>query len=235
MAASWLCDTASVCVTVRSLPDRRAFLTVEAENSAMWTQAAAVAVGTALTAAGAWAGTPADDEPRPVLAVSLINFAHVPAQVLARAAEDAAAIFDLAGVSLVWHATKSPMPEPPADGYWVRVVLYAGWRSESLRAAAHVAPSTMGFAPCAGATATPCTIAYLFYDRIEDFARGASLPVGRLLGLAIAHEIGHLLLPRKSHSDAGIMRYRLDLSRALLPQFTAPQADIIRARLDQNK
>ena len=59
--------------------------------------------------------------------------------------------------------------------------------------------------------------------------------MGRVLGLTIAHEIGHMLLPRYSHSAFGIMRPSLDLERAMLPQFSAVQANLIRTKLAQNR
>jgi hypothetical protein len=199
----------------------------------MWTQAAAMAVGTALTAASVSAA-PAD-QARPLLAVTVIDLASVSKQVLGRAADDVTSIYDLAGVELAWNTTRSTDCEPPAAGHWIRVVLYAGRKSRELGKHANAGRFTMGFAPCAGVAATSCTIAYIFYDRIEEFAQTARLPVGRLLGLAIAHEIGHLLLPARSHSAHGIMRAGLDLGRSILPQFTAVEAGVIRARLDQNK
>src|SRR5688500_18993207 len=194
----------------------------------MWTQAAAMAVGTALTAASVSAA-PAD-QARPLLAVTVIDLASVTKQVLGRAADDVTSIYDLAGVELLWNTTRSTDCEPPAAGHWIRVVLYAGRQSRELGERAHAGPFTMGFAPCAGVPATPCTIAYIFYDRIEEFAREARLPVGRVLGLAIAHEIGHLLLPRRSHSAHGIMRASLALGRSILPQFTAVRSEERRCR-----
>ncbi len=201
----------------------------------MWTHAAAMAVGTALTAASVAAAQTGGGESRPILAVTVIDLASVSRVVLGRAAEDATSIYDLAGVELVWSTTRSVECDPPADGHWVRVVLYAGRKSRELGERANAGPFTMGFAPCAGMTTGPCTIAYIFYDRIEELARATSVPPGRVLGLAIAHEIGHLLLPRRSHSALGIMRPALDLNRSILPQFTASEAGIIRARVDQKK
>jgi hypothetical protein len=201
----------------------------------MWTQAAAMAVGTAMTAASVAGAQPHASESRPVLAVTVIDLASVPKMVLGRAAEDATSIYDLAGVELVWNTTRSTECDRPANGHWVRVVLYAGRESRELGERANAGRFTMGFAPCAGAATASCTIAYIFYDRIEEFAGEARLPVGRLLGLAIAHEIGHLLLPARSHSAHGIMRAALDLGRSILPQFTAVEAGVIRARVNQSK
>lgn len=58
----------------------------------------------------------------------------------------------------------------------------------------------------------------------------------RILGYAIAHEIGHILLNLESHSDTGIMRAAWDL-RQLQDAcygylvFTPPQVEAIRLEI----
>jgi hypothetical protein len=46
----------------------------------------------------------------------------------------------------------------------------------------------------------------LFRDRIASVARDSRQDVARLLAYAMAHEIGHLLLPDPAHANVGIMR-----------------------------
>ena len=48
----------------------------------------------------------------------------------------------------------------------------------------------------------------VFFDRLEEISqdRKGEAPLGLILGLTIAHEIGHLLLPGKQHSLSGIMQ-----------------------------
>ncbi len=46
----------------------------------------------------------------------------------------------------------------------------------------------------------------MYVDRAESVARGAGIDTRRLLGLAIAHEIGHVLLNSNSHAPSGLMR-----------------------------
>src|SRR5262245_54922394 len=88
-------------------------------------------------------------------------------------------------------------------------------------------------------------MAYVFYDRVERVAR-THLHTGRRTGTydfddvvvlahAMAHEIGHLLLPY-GHSATGLMRANwdeADLLRAVHRKlnFTVEQAESIRARL----
>ena len=65
----------------------------------------------------------------------------------------------------------------------------------------------MGLAPGSGPDRQSV---YVFYDRVENVAMkhaadtGANTP--QILGHAIAHEIGHLLLNVQTHSAAGITR-----------------------------
>lgn len=48
--------------------------------------------------------------------------------------------------------------------------------------------------------------ATVYVDRVDWLARRAQHPRAPLLGRAIAHEIGHLLLRSNAHTDSGIMR-----------------------------
>jgi hypothetical protein len=51
-------------------------------------------------------------------------------------------------------------------------------------------------------------LATVFIDRVERLARGTQGDLGTLLGRAMAHEIGHLLMGRASHAVHGLMRPR---------------------------
>jgi hypothetical protein len=50
------------------------------------------------------------------------------------------------------------------------------------------------------------TLATVFADRVRALAPSLRVDEGTLLGRAIAHEVGHLLLGSLEHSDAGLMR-----------------------------
>jgi hypothetical protein len=87
-------------------------------------------------------------------------------------------------------------------------------------------------------------LVYLFYDKVEAIAEwqmrsqvegGISIYAIRvqILGHAIVHEIGHLLLNLESHSETGIMRANWDLRQLQdacygYLAFTPPQAEAIR-------
>ena len=57
--------------------------------------------------------------------------------------------------------------------------------------------------------------AYIFYPRLEYAVRLRDRHVGMVLGAAIAHEVGHLLLSKSGHSNIGIMRQDLNLKSHL--------------------
>ena len=104
----------------------------------------------------------------------------------------------------------------------------------------------LGFAvvePSTGAGA----LATVFMDRILAIAQRTSVPSGSLLGRAIAHEVGHLLLGTNTHARTGLMREiwtdaELALDRpddwlfapsdraALVPYTSAPRAERSRPR-----
>ena len=50
------------------------------------------------------------------------------------------------------------------------------------------------------------TMATVFVDRVNRLANDARTARSTILGRAIAHEIGHLILASNAHADAGIMR-----------------------------
>ncbi|MBI3050625.1 MAG: hypothetical protein HYY76_20230 [Acidobacteria bacterium] len=50
------------------------------------------------------------------------------------------------------------------------------------------------------------SLATIYMDRISDLAAASRVEPATLLGRAIAHEIGHLLLGTDAHAPAGVMR-----------------------------
>jgi hypothetical protein len=52
------------------------------------------------------------------------------------------------------------------------------------------------------------TVATIFLERVEWMARISGAGVEELTGLAIAHELGHLLLGTSAHARRGLMRAR---------------------------
>jgi len=92
----------------------------------------------------------------------------------------------------------------------------------------------MGVAPSPG-DGTRGTQAYVFVDRVRAFAQKHHVSEGYVLACAIAHEIGHLLLPPTAHTAEGIMQAAWHAKQfpplaAGLPGFPAAQARLLRLR-----
>jgi hypothetical protein len=75
--------------------------------------------------------------------------------------------------------------------------------------------------------------AYIYYRHLAKHASDTRSPISRALGIAIAHEIAHLLLPRHSHSTNGIMQAQLTGRVTRVPRFTASQAAAMRGFLNE--
>ena len=163
---------------------------------------------------------------RPVLVLHVDDRAGVPARDLAAAKIVVERTFQAAGVDLRWTTGRFPLsllrPAAELGDADHAAVLLINVDDEATRG---MTGCILGFA------APRHAVAYAFYNRVseESERRSASLPL--VLGRVIAHEIGHLLLPRNSHSSDGIMRADLDVGYSNPDLFTDVQAETIRAWL----
>lgn len=155
------------------------------------------------------------------VAVAIHNSAGVDATVLEPARARASAIFARAGVHVDWDGSG-------ATGFRVQVLL----RPRNLQAA----PGQQRVMGVALAADERRAVLSLFFDAVTDVARRYGAPVSDVLGIALAHEMGHVLLPPPSHSPEGIMQASWegdDIRHALLGDlaFTDAQAEQMRTRL----
>lgn len=70
-----------------------------------------------------------------------------------------------------------------------------------------------------------CTV---FVDRVHQFAADAGIEPGVLLGRAMAHELGHLLLGTNNHSRHGLMRPQWllgELKRDVMTDWTLSRSE----------
>lgn len=146
------------------------------------------------------------------LAVTIVirsfNNAGVPAADLAAARKHAEAVFQQAGLNIVWAdcwaggrsrpAEEAPRCQTPVGG---DIVL----RLQKTRAIDRSRFVSMGFSLVKTADGAPF-LSTVYVDRTESVARVAGTDPRRVLGLAMAHEIGHVLLNSNTHSAAGLMR-----------------------------
>jgi hypothetical protein len=101
-------------------------------------------------------------------------------------------------------------------------------------------PHVRGAMPLGDALIEPLArtgvLATIYVDRVEFLAADSGIDAATLLGRAIAHELGHLLLATTAHSTRGLMRAKW--SRAEIRRreeadwsFSGPDVAAIRARL----
>jgi hypothetical protein len=164
-----------------------------------------------------------DLQPRaqdPTLTLNVQNVAKVAVAVVEEAKATLTWIYQAAGIRVHWNTAaadftviiRSP-PHPRA----VRDNTFA-----------------LGFAP---RTSTERgRLAFVLADRIQATSSTVGVPYHLVLGMTMAHEVAHLLLPYNTHSRSGIMRddwTRSDYQKARLGQllFTDDQARLMRDAL----
>jgi hypothetical protein len=135
--------------------------------------------------------SPASEGPTFTLAVSIQNVAGVTETELEKAKLQTAAIFASIGVTIEWDTA-------PDKGFHLVIVRSAAAaRLGATEDALGLTPST---------SAGPGNRAYVFEDRVGERLRELHMAFSHLLGCAMAHELGHMLLPKNPHSEMGIMR-----------------------------
>ncbi len=174
-----------------------------------------------------------DAAPEFRVTVNVYNGINLPRDELSRAQREAERIFSYAGIHLIWATgplasdvnsdTPSETWSPPTLQLriWPRSV--AGNRPSS--------PDTLGFC-----LSFKNSDAVVLADAVRKHAVHGGPSFADFPGLAMAHELGHLLLRSTRHSAAGIMRARLtekglrDDDRGYL-RFTADEAESMRTEV----
>ena len=154
---------------------------------------------------------------RPTLNLDLQNVAEVSTAVLAEAKETLTRIYQAAGIRVEWNTT----------GAGFTVILRRPPHPDAVRDSVFA----LGYAP--GAKGERGHLAFVLADRVESTASGLGVPFHLVLGMTMAHEVAHLLLPYNSHSRDGIMRNdwtQSDYQKARLGYlfFTDGQAKLMR-------
>jgi len=146
-------------------------------------------------------------EPVCHVVVRLYNHFGVPDESIARAQMAAASILRRAGIDSAWRHCATPthasrfLSDPCEQGVavgdlMVRIVATPSEIPDE---------GTLGFA-MVDARAGSGVLSTVLADRIDSMARRTKSDGATLLGRAIAHELGHLLLGSISHSQHGLMR-----------------------------
>jgi hypothetical protein len=117
---------------------------------------------------------------------------------------EAVRILRTVDLELIWTSCSRRNDESPG----CRRVPWPGEFIVRLGAAPSVTPQrsvAMGYA-LVGREGTAASFATVYEDLVRLVARRAGVDQRRLLGRAIAHEIGHLLLNDNQHANNGLMR-----------------------------
>jgi hypothetical protein len=157
------------------------------------------------------------------LVLHLANFSGAPAAIVHVAQEEVTRVYADIGVPLEWSAPSDAPADPrPA----IRIVLLP-YETGDLRRSEN---TVMG---AATRTAQGNLIAYVFYQRVRAEADRYDVSPALVLACAIAHELGHLLLPVRTHAPTGLMRAcwsRDEFHRAEHGQLTFLPAEVARIR-----
>jgi hypothetical protein len=148
---------------------------------------------TALTITCLPAGAHAQPD-RPTLSVLLQDDAGVPGALLDRARAEVTRLFNLVGIGLDW------VDDVPSSNLRFRVALLTTWEPSDKR----VATSVMGYTQTAPGVRG--IRAYVFWRRVDRTAQSFRADPERVLAVAIAHEIGHMVLSDGNHAKSGLMR-----------------------------
>jgi len=133
------------------------------------------------------------------------------------AIQTAAAIVELAGITVEWYDCTEQGRRPVCQdarrsGNFIARIMPTLTPGAPLRRSSVEALGTQGDTdpPLGFAVVDPDTqtgkMATVFHDQVETVARRTGVARSELLGRALAHEVGHLLLGVLGHSRTGIMR-----------------------------
>jgi hypothetical protein len=150
------------------------------------------------------------------LVLQIWNVADVPRTVIEPVQAEVMRLYADAGVAIAWNGSPD-----------VQVVVLD-------RATGDLERSNRSIMGAAVRTDQGSRIAYVFYRRIAAEADEHGVPRALVLACAIAHEVGHLLMPGRGHSPTGLMRAcwgrdDFDLVRYGLLSFSRPDRAELRS------
>jgi hypothetical protein len=161
---------------------------------------------TAAPARNVAAGTDPDRPNLRVRVYAMTKVAHV--KSIAAALDEAVAIFVQAGIDVRWIDCSMPEgragapPEPcarplNAGDVAIRLVnVHTSHLARTLPLGDSLLDPSRGWG----------SLATIYVDRVEWLARSSRIDEGVVLGRAMAHELGHLLLGSRVHGHSGLMR-----------------------------
>jgi hypothetical protein len=161
---------------------------------------AVVAIGLAGSRAGAnEQATPAD------ITVVVTDFARVAPRILDRAEVEAGRTYRRIGVETIWRDAAAFDAETARGattdpGFTIKLIIQPRAAAPGARGVRTIMAAALSLKSDRDGAI------YVFYDRVTDVASWHDTDTGLLMGIVIAHEIGHVLLRHSRHSLEGLMR-----------------------------
>jgi hypothetical protein len=146
------------------------------------------------------AGSPAWAKPvdaNHTLRVTVRNQGHAKRDTLNRALDEAALIFRRSGVAVEWSDSLKARDASFVPSLTLIVL------ERQLREIQDDGRLLLGLAPKEGDRSA--NVAYVFLEPIEYLSEVHAVDAALILAHAIAHELGHLLMPGRHHSSEGLM------------------------------
>jgi hypothetical protein len=162
------------------------------------------------------------------VAVVVHNRARVSDTIMLEARSIVQSVYAQAGVQLEWFSA-TPTSHMSFVGQRVHIIIL----TEDVAAKVRYSADAVGFTP--GRTGHHGNLAYILEHRVRLIAQGYRILPGVVLGAAMAHEIGHMLL-QGGHTATGLMRAEFnqaDLRRIMSGQLRLSLAEAanLRSRL----
>jgi hypothetical protein len=172
-----------------------------------------------------------------VILLRVRDTAHVPHDVLTNAKADVTRIYREVGVEALWPTTESLLTESNAIRQAALTIAIVSME-QAERMNSGIADGRVGFA--ARSADGDGQLVYVIYDRVERLTGGNGVRRASMLAIAVAHEIGHLLLPPKAHSLSGLMRAEwsradLQLAQRQLASFRPRDGELLRKRISVSR
>jgi hypothetical protein len=158
---------------------------------------------------------------RPAVFVHIENQAAAPPETISAARDELAHIYDAVGVRI--ESSAEPDHSRCALRLTVHVLLLGGATADRYIESERVRPKVLAQAN------SEARRVYVFWDRVGPSVDHQAIDHGDALGLVIAHELGHVLLPARTHSENGLMEPRYDVHRSYGLKFTPEESAAMRA------
>jgi hypothetical protein len=166
------------------------------------------------------------------VSIRIHDYAQIDGRQLQQAERRISEIYDSIGVRLDWRAVARPSEIEAGRGRWpddatalVTIVILGAEMGDRLKASNDVA----GYAPITREHGG--RIAFVFGEKTRTIAEDGGAEQSDVLAGIIAHELAHLLMPERSHSNVGVMRPHwspVEFRRIVRARFSASEGASIR-------